>query len=179
MTGTFRNAGMGKKQLLVSLFFLSLVVLDWIAGGAHGWYLFAALAGCLVVIAVSVQNIRLDRRREKCITLLRARPDSDPAQEYAAIEKMSGTDHREITRVWNAMQILGVPPEKLKCSDRIDGELREVCGHPDCDIFDGFPLGVLKPRGKSRIREVGTWGELVAEFIRVEKESGAVYTAKS
>lgn len=162
-------------RVAVALVFVALVILDCLLNGIKSWHYAFFIAALPLLIYGTVQSVLFDLRRKRAFAAIKARDPSHLPDEYREIACLVPAEMTDIERVWHAMsRAYSLPAEKLRSGDSLDGELKAVVAHPDCDLLDGFadPSAVQK----SRTVEWGTtWGELVAAILRIEASTGVRY----
>lgn len=151
------------------------VLIIVIGDSAMLWYAIAALAIGLIVI-----NKRFAGNRARALAILNGRPDVDLEQASARLAAASSIEADHVRRIWYGLaNKYGIPAQKLRIEDRLDGELADLFRHPDHDPFLASLFLSNREATQQYLIGLRTWGEVIVAVRRIELVAHRLATVAS
>lgn len=151
------------------------VLIIVIGDSAMLWYAIAALAIGLIVI-----NKRFAGNRARALAILNGRPDVDLEQAWARLAAASSFEADHVRRIWYGLaNEYGIPAQKLRIEDRLDGELAGLFRHPDHDPFLASLFLSNREATQQYLIGLRTWGEVIVAVRRIELVAHRLATVAS
>lgn len=163
-----------KKNILILVFWITLFVGSIFITTYNSWGNIGLIFAILVLYYL--YNYSFAKRRRKALKRLHSRDNCDLKKEYTIVASNKNIPLSEIECLWLKLSsFYGIPPTKLRSSDRLLVELSGLTNNPDYDICLLYDSCLTKtmhcnmPLAQDLLSQTVTWSDLISTVYRLEK----------